>query len=263
MMSTKSLRVAGALAGVLALAACGDSSTSPTAASADRASRLPNWEELRTALEQARAEANGGFNLEMWATVVDRDGRVVAVAFTGGTRSDQWLGSRAISAQKANAANAFSLDNLSLATANLYSAVQPGGSLYGLQFSNPQDPDVIYAGPARDYGTRRDPMLGKRPGGINVFGGGLALYDKSGKVIGAIGVSGDASCADHNIAWKTRDFLKLDNVTAGVSPAPAFDNIVYDIVDGKSPSGWGHPVCSPAATAISNGLPTTNPIGGN
>jgi hypothetical protein len=29
-----------------------------------------------------------------------------------------------------------------LSTANLYSAVQPGGSLYGLQHSNPVDPEV-------------------------------------------------------------------------------------------------------------------------
>jgi len=39
---------------------------------------------------------------------------------------------RVISAQKANTANAFSLPQLALSTANLYSAVQPGGSLFGL-----------------------------------------------------------------------------------------------------------------------------------
>ena len=42
-------------------------------------------------------------------------------------------------------------------------------------------------------------------GGVNVFGGGLALYDARGQLLGAIGVSGDSSCADHNIAWRTRN----------------------------------------------------------
>ncbi len=59
---------------------------------------------------------------------------------------DQWLGSRAISAQKANTANDFSLDGFALSTANLYSATQPGGSLFGLQESNPVNTDVVYGG---------------------------------------------------------------------------------------------------------------------
>src|SRR5688500_17800559 len=63
---------------------------------------LPSHSDLRAALEAARALANGGFNLDMWATVVNRDGVVCAVAFTGNNRADQWPGSRVISAQKAN-----------------------------------------------------------------------------------------------------------------------------------------------------------------
>jgi hypothetical protein len=54
-------------------------------------------------------------------------------------------GSRVISAQKANTANAFSLPGLALSTANLYSAVQPGGSLRA-QESNPVDTQVAYGG---------------------------------------------------------------------------------------------------------------------
>lgn len=68
----------------------------------------------------------------MWATIVDRDGVVKTVAFSGSNRGEQWPGSRIISAQKSNTANAFSLPELALSTANLFSAVQPGGSLYGL-----------------------------------------------------------------------------------------------------------------------------------
>ena len=223
---------------------------------------LPTHSQLQSALTGARSQMNGGFNLDMWGTVVNRDGIVCAVAFTGANRGSQWPGSRAISAQKANTANAFSLPGLALSTADLYSAVQPGGSLYGLQASNPVDTSVAYGGNPADYGQVNDPMVGLRIGGVNVFGGGLALYNKQGVLLGALGVSGDSSCADHNIAWRTRSALKLDYVPSGVSQDAAHpDNIVYDITPapglmmGVSTSGWGHPVCSPAAQTISGQLP--------
>src|SRR6476659_4714302 len=152
---------------------------------------LPSHGALQAALAAAQNQANGGFGLEMWASVVNRDGVVCAVAFTGGNRGDQWPGSRVISAQKANTANAFSLPGLALSTANLYSAVQPGGSLYGLQHSNPVDTEVAYKGPSSNYGQANDPMVGQKIGGVNVFGGGLALYTKEGKLVGGLGVSGD------------------------------------------------------------------------
>jgi uncharacterized protein GlcG (DUF336 family) len=220
---------------------------------------FPSYFELRKALKDVVQEDNGGFALNMWATVVDRDGVVQAVVFSGNDRGDQWPGSRVISAQKANTANAFSLPGLSLSTANLYSAVQPGGSLYGLQHSNPVDTSVAYGGPSHKIGTKNDPMVGKKIGGVNVFGGGLALYNEAGEIIGAIGVSGDSSCADHNIAWKVRHNLKLDYVPAGVSTT-GDDNIVNDIIDGVSAKGWGHPVCSAEAAEIAAKLPTTHPI---
>jgi hypothetical protein len=95
-----------------------------------------------------------------------------------------------------------------------------------------------------NYGQQNDPLVGVKIGGINVFGGGLALYDSTKKLIGAIGVSGDSSCADHNIAWRTRSGLGLDFVPGGVSGDTLRpDNIVYDITAGKSAGGWGHPTC--------------------
>ena len=220
---------------------------------------LPNHSELQKTLKTVVKEKNGGFGLNMWATIVDRDGVVKAVVFSGDNRSDQWPGSRVISAQKANTANAFSLPGLALSTANLYYAVQPGGSLYGLQHSNPVNAAVAYLGPSKDIGTANDPMVGYKIGGVNVFGGGLALYNRSGKLIGAIGVSGDSSCADHNIAWKVRHHLKLDYVPSGVSPSND-DNIVNDIKEGISSSGWGHPICSPEASDIARGFSKTHPI---
>jgi len=219
---------------------------------------LPTYSELQNVLKDVVKEKNGGFSLHMWATIVDRDGVVKTVVFSGTDRGDQWPGSRVISAQKANTANAFSLPGLSLSTANLFSAVQPGGSLYGLQHSNPVDPDVAYGGSSNKIGTENDPMVGKKIGGVNVFGGGLALYNEKGQLLGAIGVSGDSSCADHNIAWKVRHQLKMDYIPAGVSPTKD-DNMVNDIVDDTSASGWGHPVCAQDAADIAKGFPKTHP----
>jgi len=226
---------------------------------------MPSHDQLRTALEGARAQSNGGFNLDMWATVVNRDGIVCEVAFTGSNRGSQWPGSRVISAQKANTANSFSLPGLALSTANLYAAVQPGGTLYGLQHSNPVDTAVAYHGPASNFGEEGDPMVGHRIGGVNVFGGGLALYNAKGVLIGGIGVSGDTSCADHNISWRTRHALDLDFVPLGVS-AHSDDNINYQgLVPVPSlAQDFSHPICKiagvDAVSAISAALPAVQKV---
>lgn len=238
-------------------------STTPAHAQAT-CGQLPNFGALQAALNAAVAAEASGLNLQMWATIVDRSGKVCAVAFSGANRAAQWPGSRVISAQKANTANAFSLDSsansglalngLALSTANLYSAVQPGGSLFGLQESNPVNTDVAYADPEASFGTVNDPMKGGRIGGVNVFGGGLALYGPGKVVLGGLGVSGDTSCADHMIAWRVRKSLNLDHLlgVAGVSgDAARPDNIIYDIDkpgksvahDAVSAGGFGHPTC--------------------
>lgn len=235
---------------------------------------LPGYFLLKNALAAATSAETSGLNNQMWATIVDRDGVVCAVAFSGVNRGAQWPGSRVISAQKANTANAFSLDSssnsagsgqptgLSLSTANLYAAVQPGGSLFGLQFSNPVDTGAGYKGPSSQYGTANDPLVGDKVGGVNVFGGGLGLYAAGKKLIGGVGVSGDTSCADHFIAWRVRKNLGLDHLSGvgGVSGDVARpDNIIFDITPnpsggtGNSAGGFGHPTC------INTGAPATLP----
>ena len=217
---------------------------------------LPDYTQLtsvlRGSVKASGGPSNGGLNFNMWASIVGLDVTVCAVTFSGNSFTDQWLGSRVISAQKANTANDFSLNGFALSTANLYSAVQPGGSLYGLQHSNPVDADIAYAGSASSYGTFNDPLVGKRVGGVNVFGGGLALYNQNKQKIGALGVSGDTSCADHNIAWRVREALGLGaaNVPNGVS-GDHKDKIIYDIgASGHSASGFGHPACGNSEVAV-------------
>ncbi len=247
--------------------------TTSVAAEHRSCDRLPDFDEIEDALEDVVAADSNGLNNEMWATVVDRDGNVCAVVRSGGDRDDQWPGSRVISAQKANTANAFSLPagsgvGIALSTANLYAPTQPGGSLFGLQFSNPVDTKVAYGGKAKRYGKENDPMVGKRIGGVNVFGGGLALYDDDGTLRGAIGVSGDTSCRDHIVAWKVRDALELDFVPAGVS-ATGDDNMIQDfslqpatgIAVPFSAGGFGHPSCGFGEEPAIEDLPFSFPIG--
>jgi Haem-degrading len=221
------------------------------------------------------------------------DGTVCAVAFSGQKYTDQWLGSRVISAQKANTANDFSLgegshppasslfpNGLALSTANLYSTVQPGGTLYGLQHSNPVDPEVAYQGNAMSFGTAQDPLVGQRVGGVNVFGGGLVLLSKGSIRVGGVGVSGDTSCTDHMVAWRVRHSLNLDHfgptgsAVGGVAALPPTndtthpDNIIFDFTTTagggilnpgpggtqvSSASGFGHPTCvnNPTPSAVS------------
>ena len=109
-------------------------------------------------------------------------------------------------------------------------------------------------------------MVGDKIGGVNVFGGGLALYAAGKVLVGGVGVSGDTSCADHNIAWRVRKLLGLDHLegVGGVSGDPARpDNIIFDITPnpnggtGVSAGGFGHPTC--LNTAGSDTLPPVEP----
>jgi uncharacterized protein GlcG (DUF336 family) len=199
----------------------------------------------------------------MWLTLVDGSGRVCAIVTSlDGTKNnasataDIWLGSRVISAQKANTANAFSTGLLALSTANLYAAVQPGGSLFGLQESNPVNAAEAYEGSAENFGKADDPLVGKRIGGVNVFGGGLALYF-GGQKVGAIGVSGDTSCTDHVVAWKVRALIGGGTVPTFGNFDKMFQDIAYDpatgLVSKASASGFGHPTCLNNPTAANDG----------
>lgn len=183
-----------------------------------------------------RPDANGGIFKpnRMWSAIVDRKGELCSIVSVG----DAWPGSRAIAIAKAATANDFSNDALALSTANLYAATQPGGSLYGLNNSNPFNPDYLI-----QTGTGGDPAIGKTPGGIITFGGGLALYG-GGKVIGGLGVSGDSSCADHAIAWRMRKLAGYDHIPAGAG-LNGTDNIVYAKA-GSAPTGFEQPHCFPS-----------------
>ena len=204
---------------LLAVAACGDDTTEPAIAPTSAARlqhNLPSYAQMRDDLKTIVAGQNGGFGFHMWAAIVDRDGFVLDVLFSGDDRDSEWPGSRAIAAQKANTANSFSLDNFALSSGNLYAPTQPGGSLFGLQESNPVDPQVAYDGNPKFYGTAERSAHGQADGRHQRVRGRPGLYAADGTLLGGIGLSGDTSCTDHIIAWQLRHALNLDNVPAGV-----------------------------------------------
>jgi len=199
---------------------------------------LPTARELKAWLNAAPnivgapvgGTVGGLFNgTRMWAAVVNRAGEVCAYTTSTEDPTQVWPGSQAIAKAKAYTANAFSLDVLALSTARLYTFTQPGHSLWSLGQSNPFNPDLLLSAGAG--GGDRNLVAG----GQIYFGGGVPLY-RGGQIVGALGISGDTSCADHEIAKRVRHL-------AGLNPAggPLADDIVYSLPD--PPSVFAHPVC--------------------
>jgi uncharacterized protein GlcG (DUF336 family) len=214
---------------------------------------LPSEAQLRQLLIQAQGvnkPIGGLFQGErMWAAVVNRSGGICAYNTSTTDPTQVWPGSQAIAKSKAYTANAFSLDDLPLSTARLYTFTQPGHSLWSLGQSNLFNSQLLQA-PAGS-GTDQNQIAG----GLIFFGGGVPLY-RNGKIIGALGVSGDTSCADHEIAKRMRDLANL-NPAGG----PLADDIVYSPPDGASV--FAHPVCLNTyrnGTKIGNEAPATYPF---
>ncbi|MCQ2449543.1 MAG: heme-binding protein, partial [Clostridia bacterium] len=63
---------------------------------------------------------------------------------------------------------------LKMPTSDLATLAAPGGSLYGIQFTN--------------------------NGRIVIFGGGVPLYDAAGNIVGGLGVSGGTEAQDTALA---------------------------------------------------------------
>jgi uncharacterized protein GlcG (DUF336 family) len=210
-------------------------------ASSANCNGLPDEQDLQKAMRDAAAghTAGGLFNGQrMWGAVVNRDGEICAYVTTTNDSSQVWPGSQAIAKAKAYTANAFSLSVTSpgglppgfpLSTARLYTFTQPGHSLWSLGQSNLWNPSFNAPPGGQGGGTQQ---IG---GGLIFFGGGVPLY-RNGTVIGGLGISGDTSCADHEIAKFTRDELGL-NPPAG----PTADDISYSSTDGASV--FTHPLC--------------------
>ena len=69
---------------------------------------------------------------------------------------------------------AYTVTALKMPTTALKTLAAPGGDLYGIQFTN--------------------------QGKIVIFGGGVPLYDKAGRIVGGLGVSGGSEAQDTELA---------------------------------------------------------------
>jgi uncharacterized protein GlcG (DUF336 family) len=210
---------------------------------ADNCSNLPTASQLRQYLKAAAGTLTpiGGLfdGKRMWAAVVNRDAELCSYATSTDDQNDVWPGSQAIAKAKAYTANAFSLDDFALSTARLYTFTQPGHSLWSLGQSNLFNPQFLTAPASGSEGR------GQIAGGLIFFGGGVPIY-KNGKIVGGLGVSGDTSCADHEIAKRMRDLAGL-NPPFGLGKLQ--DDIVYSSKEGNSV--FTHPLC---VNTFRNGL---------
>jgi uncharacterized protein GlcG (DUF336 family) len=234
------MKTRSALASVAALSvlALGISVGRPATASNDAPGRsdcrgLPSVRQLQEFLTEAPGhggEAGGLFHGErMWGALVNRNGELCGAVTSTDDPTQVWPGSQAIAKAKAYTGNAFSLDTTPLSTAVLYTFTQPGHSLWSLGQSNLFNPDFLAA-----PGDSREGR-GRIAGGLIFFGGGVPLY-RNNKIIGGLGISGDTSCADHEIAKRVRDLAGL-NPPGGATA----DDITYSSVDGASV--FTHPLC--------------------
>src|SRR2546428_6256346 len=181
---------------------------SKTEGSEPNGSGLPTAGQLKQFLATAPndgGDAGGLFHgTLMWAAVVNRSGQLCAFATSTGDPAKVWPGSQAIAKAKAFTANAFSNDALPLSTARLYTFIQPGHSLYGLNNSNPFNADFLAPPSGEGGGAVAD------AGGIITFSGGVALYNSRGPILGGLGIHRDTACTDHEIAKRVRDEARVD-----------------------------------------------------
>ena len=90
---------------------------------------------------------------------------------------DSYIASYDVAVQKA-----FTVVSLKMSTSELKPLAQPGGPLYGIQFTN--------------------------QGKIVIFGGGEPLCDKQGNIIGGLGVSGGSEEQDTALAAYGKKFFE-------------------------------------------------------
>ena len=165
----------------------------------NKCSGLPSHAQLTAVLKSVVAvgdsSTNGGLANDMWATIVNRDGVVCSVTFSGDNRGDQWLASpgnfRAKSQYRkfllVSPREVVELMDSPCLRLICIQQFNPVAVCLGFKKVIPVDTSIAYSGPSKNYGMPNDPMTGKKIGGVNVFGGGLALYNAEGKVVGCSG----------------------------------------------------------------------------
>lgn len=147
----------------------------------------------------------GAATVVMWCAVVDREGKLLDERATdtgeqpsATMNTDAWRASIEIASAKAFTAVSVSSDRQALTSAQVGGASQPGQPLWGVGNTNPYRPGE------GNTNLSPDDNIGKKHHGIVTFGGGVPIYDcSSKKLLGAVGVSGDAVSVDSSVATNT------------------------------------------------------------
>ncbi len=126
--------------------------------------RSLSLETARTLSAQIRKKAKE-MGVKAVVAIADRGGHPILVE----RMDDAFIASYDIAVNKA-----FTVVSLKMSTSHLKPLAQPGGSLYGIQFTN--------------------------QGKIVIFGGGEPLKDAAGNIIGGLGVSGGTEEQDTALA---------------------------------------------------------------
>ena len=175
----------------------------------------------------------------MWAAVVARDGVLCAIARSGNGVGDQWPASRGIAMAKAFTANGLSPAEIRPLHRQSVGGLAARRLPLWRDHRRPARPDcAVCRAAAKPMARRPIPRSAMPWAAPSCSAAGCALYSGGG-MQGALGASGDTSCADHNVAWRVRHALNLDKVPGGPS-AKHNDAIIYDVGgNGKSAPASG------------------------
>ncbi|OLE17484.1 MAG: hypothetical protein AUG50_08445 [Betaproteobacteria bacterium 13_1_20CM_3_63_8] len=254
-MSAATFRASGLIAVFAAvLAGCGGGAGGGTSNAQIPSPNALTAAEVATVIAQAVAEAKAR-NAPATIAVVDRVGNVLgifamtgaAATFTissgtgavGGLEGVNILPSAAAAVAKAvtgaylsSAGNAFSTRTASQIVQSHFNpreSNQPGGPLFGVQFSSLACSDVVQPASAAQLGPKPSPL------GLSADPGGLPLY-KNGTVVGGIGVIADGLYSvDLNIFDTDTDSDELIAVAGSFGfAAPTDVRADHITVDGRT-----------------------------
>lgn len=141
-------------------------------------------QEIKKLAEQVVEKLNGGMTLDLANTLIEKVKQKAEEMGVNAVIAVSNAAAQPVSVQSMNGAyiasydiavnKAYTVVALKMPTTTLKELAAPGGSLYGIQFTN--------------------------QGKIVIFGGGVPLYDKWGNIIGGLGVSGGSEVQDTDLA---------------------------------------------------------------
>ena len=191
-----------------------------------------SFQTLRSALRDADQADSTGLNNHYWAVVVNRGGVVCAWRSRAAARfavaaQPPDCRREGVHRQRPEPRRRAAVDRAVVSRG--CSRARRRNPLFGLAAGNPVSPEDAYEGSFDQFGTRNDPMVGRRVGGTDHFRRRPRPLRTATTRSAALGLSGDTACADHSTAWRLRDLL-------GMAPAAGNDRITLD-------NAAGHPHC--------------------